>query len=153
MGDLEGAAKQLETAARARHIDTVPMLTNLALVHYKLRRFSDARKIVEQIIARRRNHPRVHDNPETCFLIYYVLGGSQLEEGDAEAARESFSLSLEFNTNSAPAYNSLALACVASGNRDEAIRALREAFRIDPGYQAARRNLDHLMGRAEAARQ
>ncbi|HEU4390046.1 MAG TPA: tetratricopeptide repeat protein, partial [Blastocatellia bacterium] len=151
-GDLEGAAKQFEAAATARHVDTIPMLANLALVLHKLARHADARELVERIIARRQNQARIHDRSDTCFLIYYVLGNSQLEGGNSVAARESFTRCLEFNPNSASAYNSLALACVAAGDPTEAIRALREALRIAPAFETAKRNLDRLAGRAEAAR-
>ena len=67
-----------------------------------------------------------------------------LAEGRTELAVNWFRATLDYLPRSAPSYHGLGRAYLAAGDRARAREALREAVRIDPRMDAAKRLLDEL---------
>ena len=91
-----------------------------------------------------RRHPdrwgRTHE-AEVDALGYALLG-----EGRTKEAVAIFSLNAERYADSANAWDSLAEATLAAGDRTEAEKLYRKALAIDPDLRSARRALERLTG-------
>jgi Flp pilus assembly protein TadD len=74
----------------------------------------------------------------------YQLGLALLDRGDAEGAMAQLSAALQLRPDDADAHNALAIALSRQGRREEAIAAFSRALALDPGFEAARRNLELL---------
>jgi Flp pilus assembly protein TadD len=74
----------------------------------------------------------------------YRDGTRALERGDARTAVHALELAAERVPEASEVQNHLGLAYLASGRRDDAVRAFRRAVDLDCDNAAARRNLDLL---------
>jgi Flp pilus assembly protein TadD len=74
----------------------------------------------------------------------YREGTQALERGDADDAVRSLEGAAERVPQASEVQNHLGLAYLASGRRDEAVRAFERAVALDCNNAAARRNLDLL---------
>ena len=143
-GRLPDALRLLEGAARVATGDAVPVQVNLAVVLYKLGRLAEARDILDAIVHRGAGRAVLHPSTQTSFLVYYTLGSIALDEGQAARAYSLLEHAVSLAPDSAPAWNTLAIARVATGDRRAAMDALRRALDIAPQMPAARRNLARL---------
>jgi len=75
------------------------------------------------------------------WMASHNLGIALLERGDTKNGLEWIRRSLQINPEYSVAYNSLSIAYGRLGREDEAIAALKEALRLDPGFEDARFNL------------
>lgn len=77
------------------------------------------------------------------------LGYKLLDLNRASDAVEVFGVNARAHPLSARAYDSLARAYLENGNRVEAVRHFREALRVDPNFQSARRSLAQIESKEE----
>jgi tetratricopeptide (TPR) repeat protein len=75
-----------------------------------------------------------------------VLGYRRLNKEEIEAAIAVFELNSETFPDSANAWDSLAEAVMANGDRDLAVRYYRRALEIDPDNQNAARIIEQMSG-------
>ncbi|MDA0701679.1 MAG: tetratricopeptide repeat protein [Proteobacteria bacterium] len=103
----------------------------LGLEHMKARRFSDAARMFEQILAQRPNDPD----------SLHLLGMALHEQGQSEEAVESIRKAIAQH-DAAPDYHaSLGTVLLKLGRNGEAATSLRRAVELGGGQQAAYRNL------------
>jgi len=143
-GDVEGAERCFRESLAEAAGDSVAPRTNLALVLERSGRAEEARQLIEQVLEETGRRAAPHARPQISFLVFYLLGNFELADGHPLRACRAYERSLEFLPQSATAWNSLAVALHAAGRRPQAVRALRRALAADPGFHAARRNLDSL---------
>ena len=74
-------------------------------------------------------------------------GTDALERGDTEAAVDSLERAAERAPDVSEVQNHLGIAYLASGRRDDALRAFERAVALDCNNVAARRNLELLRSR------
>ena len=81
---------------------------------------------------------------------FYREGTRALERGDTDGAVRSLELAAERVPEASEVQNHLGIAYLASGRRDDAVRAFARAVALDCNNAAARRNLDLLRGESPA---
>ena len=143
-GDAEAAERSFRESIAEAAGDSVAPRTNLALVLERSGRTAEARQLIEQVMEETRRRAAPHARPQISFLVFYLLGNLELADGHPLRACQAYERSLVFLPHSASAWNSLAVALHAAGRRRQAERALRRALAADPGFHAARRNLESL---------
>lgn len=151
VGDAAGAAETYRRALRCPTADSVACRANLALLLDRGGQRDEARRLLEEVRAKCGKRQAPHVLPQVSFLVYYLLGNLDLADGRPIRASRHYRRSLEFAPESATAWNSLAVAHHAAGHRLRALSAVKRALEIDPGFAAARRNLEHLAIQGEAA--
>lgn len=149
-GDEEGAMESFREAAAHDGGDRVAAWANLALLLERRGRHGEAREVVERILAATAHRRSPHPLPRVSFLVFHVRGNLEFAaERPAEACRW-YEKALEHAPESAPGWNSLAVAHHAAGRPLQARSALDRALAVEPGYEPARRNLEALEREAPA---
>jgi hypothetical protein len=124
--------------------DPYHKLTNELLVNLVIRKGVRALKQV---------YAGLKQNDPTSIMIEETtvndLGYQLLDLNRTSDAVEVFGINMRAHPTSVRAYDSLARAYLGNGNRIEAIRYLKEALRVDPSFQPARRALDQLESKEE----
>jgi Flp pilus assembly protein TadD len=77
----------------------------------------------------------------------YSDGTDALERGDTEGAVRSLERAAERTPDASEVQNHLGIAYLASGRRDDALRAFERAVELDCNNVAAQRNLELLRSR------
>ena len=130
-GDLDNAAKRLESAREARPGDAT-LLFRLAGLNFDLRRFDLAREYVQAAIS---------INPAT-WLYHYLLGLVERSANRLADAKTSLEMAAKLAPTEAPVFNALGEVLLEQGGREAAIVAFEEALKLAPGNDTFRQNLD-----------
>lgn len=144
LGDVDEAAETYRRALRCPSADGVACRANLALLLERTGKRDEARKVLDAVQAEGGRRRAPHPLPQVSFLVFYLLGNLDLADGRPIRASRHYRRSLEFAPDSVTAWNSLAVAHHAAGHCRRAAAALARALEIDPGFAAARRNLERL---------
>jgi Tfp pilus assembly protein PilF/4-amino-4-deoxy-L-arabinose transferase-like glycosyltransferase len=123
-GDDEGAARAYRRAIAIER--RTAAIENLALTFERLGRTDDALSLYAEAIER---------SPETATNAYNNTGTILKDRGDLEGAMAMFRRAIETDSTYLFSYLNLADCCLRTGQRDEAVRLLERALRLNPPPQ------------------
>ncbi|MGD9581624.1 MAG: tetratricopeptide repeat protein [Vampirovibrionia bacterium] len=152
----------------------LPVFLSIAVVLFKLGRFSEANGYINKAVDYSNNSPeeynnighalfklsRINDSIEyykkavelkpDFLMAYYNLGVVYNKFGDIDDAINSYLKVIEIDPNYVPALNNLGVAYENMGNIDEAIKYYELTLKIDSNYSIAYENLFELLKRKES---
>ena len=130
-GRIAEALQHYEEAARLNP-DSASVQVNLANLLYGEGRIDEAAAHLKRAVE---IDPRNYE-------AFFAAGTILLQNKHFEPATEMLGRALMVRRDSAEAHNALGVARMALGQRDAAVRSFTEALRLQPAFEAARRNLD-----------
>jgi Flp pilus assembly protein TadD len=139
-------AAELLADANRRHADDVDLIYEQAMAEEKVERFSEMEKLLRRVIALKPEHPHAHN----------ALGYSLADRNQRlPEARDLIRKALELSPGDPFITDSLGWVEFRLGNRDEAAKLLRQAYRARPDTEIAAHLGEVLwaMGEREEARQ
>ena len=130
LGDLEGAAENMELAAKTE-ADPYQSYITLMDIYLKIQDFENAARVGAEAV-------KAYPDDDG---LWADLGSAYLQSGRPEQAVQPLSRALELNPDQASAHNNLATALFKTGDNAAAIEHLNRVLEIDPQTKNIQRQL------------